>query len=816
METKPNFTPRAQEALQIAKLAARESNREIISIAHLCYGILEVQAIVVTHTLRGVKLDPAELQLYLLSLIDKDENFIGERTAALSFSQKAQEALTIAVKIAERLDHGYVGVEHIFLALFQYKNSPLYQYIVAAGVDPNLMAATMKRRFLDDDLSESPLEQGAEEDVLEIPAADHDLRLGDLTKFSINFNELASNDKLDPLIGRDEEVKEVAEVLCKRKKSNPILLGDPGVGKTAVVEGLAQRIVSGEAPEFLLNKVIYGVDMGLLVAGTKYRGQFEERLKKLIKAASTNERVILFVDEIHTLVGAGSAEGTMDAANLLKPALARGEVVCIGATTFEEHKKTIAKDGALDRRFQVIKVEEPSLENTLEILKGARPYYEEFHGIKYSDDLLRLCVHLSDKYMGDKRFPDKALDLMDHAGAKAKLKLYKRPPRARELEKKIEDLMLLEDEAVGDVNPIKHQQMKLYSEYESLLIDWASEKAKGKLSVSEENIFKALSQKAKIPLDSVYSSSSQRLLGAHDRLQKIVVGQDAAITKIYNSLLRGHTALKEKNKPFGSFLCLGTSGVGKTHLAKALAKEAFGGEGCLIQLDMSEYSEKISGSRLVGSSPGYVGYEEGGQLTEKVKKNPYSVILFDEIEKADTSIHQMLLQIMEEGKLTDSFGKEVSFSNCILILTGNVGASLMNAKSMGFSKTEEDGAAAVIKEAKRFFKPEFLNRIDEILVFNQFGEEELKKIVSLELAHLKRKLGKSDVKLKILPRVRTILAKKTEEQNDGARPIRRLIQEEIENKLAPFLMSGEKDFQISTRGPEVTVVPKKIKKRITK
>ena len=447
METKPNFTPRAQEALQIAKLAAHESNREVISIAHLCYGIIEVQAVVVTHTLRGVKVDPAEVQLYLLSLIDRDENFLGEKTAALSFSQKAQEALTIAVKIAERLDHGYVGVEHIFLALFQYKNSPLFQYLVAAGVDPKLMAATMKRRFLDDDVAVSPLEHGVEEEVLEVPASDHDLRLGDLTKFSINFNELASNDKLDPLIGRDEEVKELAEVLCKRKKSNPILLGDPGVGKTAVVEGLAQRIVSGEAPEFLLNKVIYGVDMGLLVAGTKYRGQFEERLKKLIKAASTSERVILFVDEIHTLVGAGSAEGTMDAANLLKPALARGEVVCIGATTFEEHKKTIAKDGALDRRFQPIKVEEPSLENTLEILKGARPYYEEFHGIKYAEDLLQLCVHLSDKYMGDKRFPDKALDLMDHAGAKAKLKLYKRPPRARELEKQIEDLMLLEDES---------------------------------------------------------------------------------------------------------------------------------------------------------------------------------------------------------------------------------------------------------------------------------------------------------------------------------------------------------------------------------
>ena len=805
MEIKPNFTPRAQEALEIAKSAAKESGKEVISIAHLCYGILEVQAIVVLHTLKNVDVDPSELQLYLLSLIETNENFTGEQPSQLSFSQKAQEGLSIAIKLAEKLEHGYVGVEHIFLALFQYKKSPLYEYLIVLGVDPNLMAASMKRRFLDDDISTAPLEQPVDEEVPEVPTQDHDLRLADLTKYSIKFNDLAVNKKLDRLIGRDEEVKEVAEVLCKRKKSNPILLGDPGVGKTAVVEGLAQRIVDGAAPEFLLNKVVYGLDMGLLVAGTKYRGQFEERLKKVIKAASSNERVILFIDEIHTLVGAGSAEGTMDAANLLKPALARGEIVCIGATTFEEHKKTIAKDGALERRFQPVKVSEPSPEISLEILKGARPYYEDFHGISYSDDLLQLCIHLTDKYMGDQRFPDKALDLMDHAGAKAKLKVFKRPKKAMELEKEIENLMALEDAGEGDVKELKKRQLKLFNEYEKILIDWAAKKGSQQDPVLEKHVFEALSQKAKIPLDSVYASSTQRMLGANDRLKKLVVGQDEAIDKIYKCLLRGHTPLKEKSKPFGAFLCLGTSGVGKTHLAKSLAKEVFGGEGRLIQLDMSEYSEKISGSRLVGSSPGYIGYEEGGQLTEKVKKNPYSVILFDEIEKADASIHQMLLQIMEEGQLTDSFGKRISFANCILLLTGNVGAAALNSKNVGFVDNGGCGKSGVIKEAHKFFKPEFLNRMDEIIVFNQFEQEQLKKIVGLELSRLQEKLKKADINLKIMARVQTILAKKTEEMNDGARPVKRLVQEEIENKLAPLLMGKEKSFKVSTKDSKITV-----------
>ena len=814
METKPNFTPRAQEALKIAKVTARESNKEVISIAHLCYGILEVDATVVIHTLKASKVDLAALQLYVLSLIEGDENFSAQQPTQLSFSQKAQEAISISVKLAEKLDHGYVGVEHIFLALFQYKNSPLYQYLIASGVEPNIMAATMKRRFLDDEPMGLPMEQVAEEELPEIPTQDHDLRLTDITKYAVNFNDLAINNKLDPLIGREDEVREVAEVLCKRKKSNPILLGDPGVGKTAVVEGLAQCIVDGEAPELLLNKVVYGLDIGLLVAGTKYRGQFEERLKKVIKTAASNDRVILFVDEIHTLVGAGSAEGTMDAANLLKPALARGDIICIGATTFEEHKKTIAKDGALDRRFQPVKVEEPSLETTLEILKGARPYYEDFHGIRYPDKLLHLCVHLSDKYLGSQRFPDKALDLMDHAGAKSKLKVFKRPLRAKELEKQIEDLMHLEDEQQGDTKKLRMEQQELFSEYEALLVDWAAKKGREEHPVTEKNVFKALAQKAKIPMESVYDSSSQKLIGVDERLNKLIVGQKEAVAKIYNCLLRGHTALKEKSRPFGSFLCLGASGVGKTHLAKSLAKEVFGGESRLIQLDMSEYSEKISGSRLVGSSPGYVGYEEGGQLTEKVKKNPYSVILFDEIEKADASVHQMLLQIMEEGKLTDSFGKEVSFANCILILTGNVGASLLTSKNMGFIDEGGGGEGAVIQEAKRFFKPEFLNRMDEILVFNLFKEEDLKEIIDLELSKLKEKLKKGGATLKILPRAKGILVQKTQEQNDGARPIKRIIQEHIENKLAPLLMNGDKDFQVSTKNSEITVTLKKIKKKI--
>ena len=805
METVPNFTPRAQEAIEIAKETARETSSSVIDINHLSYGILAIKAQTIFTTLRKAQIDADALESYILTLIDTNKNFPQQGVDKFAFSHDAKQGLQIAVACAEKLGHGYVGLDHLFLALSQYDDSPINSFCIEMGVDPKLVAATMKRRFsaLDEEVIESPYAT-IEEDLPE-SLPEQDLKLEHLPKFAINFNELVINKKLDRVIGRSEEIKETCEILCQKKKNNPILIGDPGVGKTAVVEGLAHQIVKGEAPEHLLNKIIYGLDLGMLIAGTKYRGQFEERLKKIIKEVSAVDHVVLFIDEIHTLVGAGSAEGTMDAANMLKPALARGELVCIGATTHEEHKKTIAKDGALDRRFQAVKIEQPSKKEALEILRGIKSHYEDFHGVTYTDRSLELCVNLSDKYMGGKSFPDKAIDLLDQAGAKTKIKNYQRPQEAKDIEAEIEDLMIQEDKNPNDKS-IKEKQQDLFDTYQELLTKWAEKRELSKIIVEERAVYEAVSQKAKVPLNSLYNTSIEKFSGLNKRLKEIIIGQEEAVDKIYDCLLRGHTPLKQKSKPFGAFLCLGTSGVGKTFLAKTLAREVFGGENKLIQLDMSEYSEKISATRMVGASPGYIGYEEGGQLTEKVKKNPYSVILFDEIEKADPSVCQMLLQVLEEGKLTDNFGRETSFANSIILLTGNIGASAVKGvKNMGFLEVETDTKGTVMKEVGAFFKPEFINRLDDIIVFNTFEEDQIKQIVQIELNNLKERLLESQIKLKITPKVNALLTSEAFSKKDGARPIKRLIEDKIEKPLAPLLLSTDKNFEISVKEDKIIV-----------
>ena len=815
METVPNFTPRAQEAIEVAKQAAQENSSSVLDVFHLAYGVLSLKSRNILRILEKTQIDPEALDVYILSLIELNKNFVQEGSQKFAFSHHAKQVLTVAAACAEKMGHGYVGLEHLFLSLSQYADSPVNTFALEMGLDPRLIAAAMKRQFSDTEMETvGGVHEVPADESFDPPAPPKNAPLEYLSRFAVNFNELAINKKLDTIVGRKEEIKEVSEILCQKKKNNPILLGDPGVGKTAVVEGLAQLITSGEAAEFLLPKIIYGLDLGMLIAGTKYRGQFEDRLKKIIKEVSASEETILFIDEIHTLIGAGSAEGTMDAANMLKPALARGEIVCIGATTHEEHKKTIAKDGALDRRFQSVKIEAPSKTETLQILKGIRPNYEKFHGVQYSDAALELCVHLSDKYIGGKHFPDKAIDLLDQSGAKAKIQHFKRPQEAKDMEHEIESLMIREDEDPSN-KQIKEQQEDLFSQYQALLVNWAQEKEKKGAQVSERYILESAAQRAKIPLDSLCSNSTQKFLNLNSRLNKIIIGQDQAIDKIYNCLLRGHTPLKEKGLPFGAFLCLGSSGVGKTYLAKTLAREVFGGENKLIQLDMSEYSEKISATRMVGASPGYVGYEEGGQLTEKVRKNPYSVVLFDEIEKADVAVCQMLLQILEEGKLTDNFGRETSFANCIIILTGNVGASVIkDTKNMGFMDVAHDKKADVLKEAKGFFKPEFLNRLDEVIVFETFTDEDLKKIVKIEANKLKLRLKEVNINLKITPKVFAILTEKAIKCNDGARPVKRLIQEHIQNPMAPLLIAEEKDIEVLAKNSIISVTAKKIKKEI--
>ena len=813
METVPNFTPRAQEAITIASEAAKEHSSSVIDICHLAYGIIFLRPTSIIRSLQRCNIDFESMELFISDAVEQNKNFVGEEDV-LSFSHHGSQILVIASALAEKMDHGYVGVDHLFLALSQYKHSPINTFVIEMGVDPKMIAASLKRQFSLDEIEtvgSVEFEEMTQEEIESLPAkAPTKKELEHLPKFSVNFNDLVTQKKLDTVIGRQLEIKQVCEILCQKKKNNPILLGDPGVGKTAIIEGLAATIVSGEAPEFLLDKKVYGLDLGLLIAGTKYRGQFEERLKNIIKEVSVNKNIILFVDEIHTLVGAGSAEGTMDAANMLKPALARGEIVCIGATTFEEHKKTISKDGALDRRFQSVKVEEPTKEETYKILKGVLPSYENFHGVKYPDKTLKLCVELADKYIGTQRFPDKALDVLDQSGAKAKIDFFQRPEEAKVIERQIEELMLKEDENPKDKD-LKAKQDELFQKYKSILIDWSNKNKDTDVLVGEEYVYESISHKAKVPIDSISSGSGKKFLNLDSKLKEAVVGQDEIIDKIYKCLLRGHTPLKDSKKPFGAFMCLGTSGTGKTFLAKTLAKLVFGGENKLIQLDMSEYSEKISASRMVGASPGYVGYEEGGQLTERVRKSPYSVILFDEIEKADVAVHQMLLQILEEGKLTDNFGKETSFANTIIILTGNVGAHIIssNKKSMGFMESAKDDKSDILKEVSVNFKPELLNRLDDILIFNQLESKSLKKIVLMYLDELIQRLAPSGVSFKTSQGALDLLVKMAEEKKDGARPVRRLIQDHIETPMASSLVNGVKYFSIGARNSKITIKEKK-------
>ena len=614
-----------------------------------------------------------------------------------------------------------------------------------------------------------------------------------LEVFGINYNKMAESGSLDDIVGKENEIQNITEILCRRKKNNPILIGEPGVGKSALIEGLAQQIVSQDVSDHLLGHTIYGLDLASMIAGTKYRGQFEQRLKKVVDEASQNPRVILFIDEIHTLVGAGSAEGTMDAANILKPALARGQLRCIGATTFKEYKKHIQKDGALDRRFQSVIVEEPTPSETLNILKGIKKKYEKFHQITYSPQSLKLAVELSHRYITDRYMPDKAIDLIDQAGSKVKIKNFKRPLRSREIEKEIESLMAKEEKCDDFIKKqsLLEEQEVLFEEYKDVLNEWSKESKNKKIRVTEEDILEAISTRTNIPLDKIQREKSSTSLSLERRLKSFVVGQDVAVKSISNAILRNKAGLRNPLRPIGSFLFLGPSGVGKTHTAQILAKEVFGSRGNLIQIDMSEFSEKHTSSKLIGAAPGYVGYDESGQLTEKIKKKPYSVVLFDEIEKAHEDISNLLLQVLDEGRLTDNFGIPCDFKNSIVILTSNVGFSVAQANaSLGFkaSDSSADSSNKILEKARSIFKPEILNRLDETLVFNSFENDDLRKIVNLELKELNKRLKKKKIKLKYDEGLVDFLAAEALSINEGARPIAKLVSDHLENPIAYHIM----------------------------
>jgi len=794
MDLKPNFTPRAQEVISGSRTIALSYNKRVVTEDHLCASMAKIATTCVDTILHAFQLEREDAVKFCTSKLSKGKAPPKQKSY---FSSSFKTTLGGAILEAEKHEHDYIGVEHMMLAILKSPTSSLCSFFVSNGVDAEAISLLIKTQFLVS--TSATLESSrlmSEEKYLRDAITEQEPK-EIKSNYFVCMNNQVKQEKFDEVIGRDKEISDIAEVLCRRSKNNPILLGEPGVGKTAVIEGLAAQIVKGNCTDYLFQKNIYNLDLAAMIAGTKYRGQFEERLKKTMSEIQKDPNAVLFIDEIHTIVGAGSAEGTMDAANILKPMLARGEIMCIGATTQDEYRKTICKDGALDRRFQPVLIHEPDKKYCKQILKGLSKKYENFHGVKYSDEILDLCIKLSSRFILDRQLPDKAIDLMDQAGSKSKIHAFKRPEKAQDIEKEIEELYQQEKNSSEPHVLIKKRE-SLMSEYQKIIQEWAEESISKDIFVEKSDVYKVLTQKTGIPVDQISSTEKKRFLHLEENLNSSVIGQNEAISKICESLIRNKAGLQDPARPMGSFLFLGPSGVGKTYIAKQLALLGFGSANNIIQLDMSEYSEQSSASKFTGASPGYVGFEAGGSLVEKVRKKPHGVILFDEIEKAHPDVTNLLLQILEEGKLTDSSGKEINFKNSVIILTGNIGSKeSKREKSLGFGAskvTKQDIYSDVITKAKNILKPELINRLESILVFDTFSEKDLQKIVKLELEKSKERILEKASELIIRPKVINYIASKIMEQGDGARPIKNLIKSEIENPVARILLQQESDI----------------------
>ena len=787
---KYNFTPRVQKAISDSKDLAFALEADFVDLDHLLIAILDSKQFTITNFFESINLTIEDFKSFILNQTDKKlfEKKL-DSTKEKDFSRSYSKVFKLAFSFAEELDHQYIGIEHIFYILLIYEDSPAKDYLKKLDVETKEPIKRLKNYFITGEWepSKAPKRLPVVPDLRKEPSTT-------LESYAKNYNELAISGQFDKVSCKDEELEKISEILCRRNKNNPILIGLPGTGKTSLVEGLAQKIVNNSATDFLSNKTIYEIDLAGMIAGTKYRGQFEERLKGLIEEASANPNIILFIDEIHTLVGAGAAEGAMDAANILKPALSRGKIRCIGATTPKEYNKSILKDAALERRFQEVKVDEPSQSETVKILEGVISQYEDFHHVKYRKNTLKLAAELSTKYIHDRHLPDKAIDIIDQAGAKVKMKNFVKPDMAFTLEKQIEDLMVQEDLNPSEKQKYKTKQDKLIKKYKDLLERWAEGYCKKKFFVTVSDIYDVISSRTGIPVNSLSKKESEILLNLKNNLAKHVFYQDEAIETVYKSIIRSRSGLNKGQKPIGSFLFLGKTGVGKTHMAKSLAKNYFGSEDNLIHIDMSEYSEKVNVSKLIGSSPGYVGYEDGGQLTDKIKNRPYSVLLFDEIEKAHGDVTNVLLQILDEGRLTDSFGRVSNFSNCIVIMTGNIGADLQDKASFGFGQsTDSQNSNKIIERAKETLSPEFVNRIDDIVVFNNFSLEDIEDILIKEFNLLKQNvMSDHSIDISLSKESIKFLAKKAHNENMGARPIKKVIQKNIENIISEEILKGKK------------------------
>ncbi len=799
-----NFTPRAQQVLALARKEADRFNHNFVGTEHLLLGLIKLGQGVAVNVLQKMGLDLETVR----QEVEKEVRSGNEAKASgnIPYTPRVKKVLSLAAKEAKALNHTYVGTEHILLGLLREGDGVAAKVLKNLDVDIEQCRQEILKE-LDPQFQQAESDEGPKEaEPVEAGKGGpkdpkKEVKTPALKAFGRDLTEIAKRSEMDPVIGRQNEIERVIQILCRRTKNNPVLLGEAGVGKTAIVEGLAQEIAKGNVPELLQNRRVVTLDLALMVAGTKYRGQFEERIKAVMDEIRRAKNVILFIDELHTIVGAGSAEGTMDASNIFKPALSRGELQIIGATTLNEYRKYIEKDSALERRFQTVKVEPPSVDDAIAILVGLKSKYEDHHKAEFTPEAVEACVKLSDRYITARFLPDKAIDVLDEAGSKARIGAMQRPPNLKDLEAEIESLRGRKEQAIKDQDfegaaHLRDKEKSSKEQLEKILADWKQVKDERRVVVTEDDILQVVAKWTGIPLKRMGQSEMQKLLAVEEELSKIVIGQREGVVALAKSLRRARADLKDPKRPIGCFALLGPTGVGKTLLARTLAEQMFGSTNALVQIDMSEYMEKFTVSRLIGSPPGYVGYEDGGQLTEKVRRQPYCVVLFDEIEKAHPDVMNMLLQILEEGKLTDSVGRVVDFRNTIILLTSNVGSDVIRKQNvMGFGKLSDAGDYETMKsrtldEAKKFFRPEFLNRLDDIIVFRMLGKPELVQILELEIAKVLERIRRKNIKIVLDEKARDFLIEKGYDPQYGARPMRRAVERYLEDPLAEEILRG--------------------------